>query len=435
MRLSIDSMSRCQYLLLLLLLPGCAGLRPVPVTQGAVPARLQQMELKVLRESDQFREKLKISGAIYQDPALEAYLNDLLRPLEPELPAGSPVHFQVKLVRDPTLNAFTLANGDLFFNTGLIARLSTADEFVFVAGHEMMHVLNRDLAYLAYDMGRKTITWKLADLVVTPATAVFGVAGVGELGTLTLYAASVTGYGRERERAADAQGLEAMRKAGFDGRHAINVFTTFMEEEQLYQKRFGVSFLSSHPDNKARQEAVRAALGSETDLSQSWPVDERFLSVTHNLRLVNAAADIQLSRCHHAEQELRVLLARAPEDAQVHYLLGETYRAIAENPERLKREVRTDVWREIKAQAARPIDKTYWMERAADAYETANATDADFPEAYRGLGLLANMRNEPERAVEYLKRYLQLAPQAKDRRFVNAMIAQLQAAPRPEGKP
>ena len=411
---------------LLVAVTGCATMPTVRLNQGAVQSSLQALEADVLEESRRFKEQLEASGAVYERPELQSYLEGLLQPLAPQHAEAGRYRFSLNVVQDPTLNAYTLGDGSLYAHTGLIARLRTAEQFAFVMAHEIGHVMNRDLVYFTDALHRKTIAAKLTGLIVTPALAAVGAGGLGELGLNTVYVASVNGFGRERESAADQEALATMRRLGLDEREALRVFEAFLAEHERYDRGIEVSFLSSHPSNEERLKTARIFMGPKAlDVFTPEKVDHAFLDATQELRIDNAALNIKLGRLYHATEDLQIILRRTPQDARARFHLAEAYRLIAEDPEQLKRELSRKAWNEIK-DVADAEQHVYWQTRSFEEYQHALTADPNWAEPHRGLGLLQVAQGKPREALQSLQRYLELAPNAKDRRFVLSQIARLE---------
>jgi len=272
---------------------------------------------------------------------------------------------------------------------------------------------------------------KLTGLVVTPALSVVGLGGLGELGVGLAYAASVTGYGREREALADQESLKTMQRLGFDEREAVRVLQAFLAEEERYQKGMEIGFLSSHPSNEARLADIKALMGPKAlDLFSPEVADEAFLGATQQLRIDNAALNIQFGRPYHAVEDLQIILRRSPNDVWARFHLAEAYRLIADEPKQLREELSAKAWQEIK-QIAEGEQKPYWYSRAHEEYQRALELDPRFPHPYRGMGLLRAAQGQSDQAVKYLHRYLELSPQAKDRRYILSLIARFAPAQSP----
>lgn len=410
-------------------LAGCATMPSVRLTEGAVQEPLQALEDEVLEDARQFKERLDASGAVYEQATLQTYLEGLFQPLiPPEIRTESRYRFTLKVAQDPTLNAYTLGDGSIYVNTGLIARLKTSEQFSFVLGHEIAHVINRDMVYFTDSLHRKTITAKLAGLVITPALSAIGFGGLGELGISAAYLASVNGYGRERETAADEEGLKTMRRLNLDEREAMRVFDTFDQEHERYDRGIELGFLSSHPSNEERLKAVKTFMGPKAlDVFTPEKIDTIFLDKTQDLRIDNAALNIKLGRCYHAVEDLQIILRRTPEDARARFQLAEAYRLIATDPKKLKDELSRQAWAEIEDIADRE-QESYWQSRALEEYQKALQYGPDFTDPHRGLGLLRLAQDDKIQALSHFQRYLELSPNAKDRRFVASQIERLRNA-------
>ena len=66
-------------------------------------------------------------------------------PHPPGMAANPAVRYRVRVIEDPTLNAFAYPHGSLYVHTGLLARMENEDQLATVFGHEMTHVENRHM--------------------------------------------------------------------------------------------------------------------------------------------------------------------------------------------------------------------------------------------------------------------------------------------------
>src|SRR6185369_18100131 len=82
----------------------------------------------------------------YEDPALESYLQGVVTRMTPKgMAANTAVHYRIRVVEDPTLNAFAYPHGSIYVHTGLLARVENEDQLATVLGHEMTHVERRHM--------------------------------------------------------------------------------------------------------------------------------------------------------------------------------------------------------------------------------------------------------------------------------------------------
>jgi predicted Zn-dependent protease len=97
----------------------------------------------------------------YDDPLLEDYLARVADRLVPESmrAAGGPA-FKVRVLRDPTLNAFAMPNGHIFVHTGLLSRLHNEAQLATILGHEMTHVSHRHALKLSRDARQEPVPYE-----------------------------------------------------------------------------------------------------------------------------------------------------------------------------------------------------------------------------------------------------------------------------------
>lgn len=411
-----------------LLAGGCASAPIIQVGEGPLPAKLQQEETKIFKQVRQEIKLLGEKGALYNDPALEAYLNEIGQQMVPAGRASSEIVYRFRIVRDPTLNAFAFPTGDIFVHTGLLSRLQSEGEVADVLGHEASHVYRRDTLYRFIDMKQKTIAWKISDLLLTPALTVVGAGGITELGLGLVYATSVTGFSRGQEARADLDGLEQLVAAGHDPHEGIWAQERFLAEEEKYRQGPEIFFLASHPNTRWRKEEKEEWLKARgISPHSSHSADVRYMAMTAGLRKENARLNLQMGRCHHALDDLEPISRSGQEDAQTWALIGECYRQMADDPGAVKEELHPKAWKEL-ADVKEEALKVQWRQKALEGYQRAMNLNRQLAEPYQGLGLLLAAQSKQPEAIQNLRRYLELSPQAKDRRFVMSQIERLEKA-------
>lgn len=401
----------------------CVGCATVPVTriaEGPVPARLRTLDAQVLEEARQFEQLLEQRGAVYENPALARYLQTIADRLLAAYPPTVRSGIRYRVVRDVSLNAYALAHGTIFLTTGMLARLENADQLALVMSHELSHVLNRDMLAFTQDLHHKAVSAKLTGLLF------FGM-GEGVAGRIAQTALS--GYAQEHERRADAESFVAVRRAGYDLQQAAHALHLLMEDETAYRQPREWAFLRDHPATEQRLAVVRTELqlpaGAALAPSQPQPA---YHAVTEPLRDANVVLHQRLREYMHAVAVAEDLVRRHPADARALCALGDTYRLMAEDPDAVEEELSPAAWRQHAGDQSRAALVAHWRRNARHSYRQALAIDADAPEAYRGLGLLASAEQAREDAVRYLKGYLQRRPQAPDHRFILRHLQRLRNA-------
>jgi predicted Zn-dependent protease len=116
-----------------LLVCGCAVAERKPASDGL----LANDDEKLLWQQAQAEQKaLNDSALIYRDNQLEAYLNSVVRRLQPpDLP--SRLSFKIVVVRDPYFNAFAFPNGVIYIHTGMLARMDNEAQLAALLAHEI----------------------------------------------------------------------------------------------------------------------------------------------------------------------------------------------------------------------------------------------------------------------------------------------------------
>lgn len=195
-------------------------------------------------------------GGEYSDPKLERMVARVVGTLtlDPENPTQT---YRITILNSPNINAFALPGGYLYVTRGLLALANDSAEVAAVIAHEMAHVT----ANHGVQRQQKEAEEVLASQVVSDVLS----SSSGDT-----KAASVRGklrmaqFSRNQELEADAIGIRAMARAGYDPFAAAR----FLQSMAAYSNSRSVTgagdgtldFLSSHPSTPQRIElALRHA--------------------------------------------------------------------------------------------------------------------------------------------------------------------------------
>ncbi|HET7340214.1 MAG TPA: M48 family metalloprotease [Methylomirabilota bacterium] len=321
--------------------------------------------------------------SLEDDPALLAYLTDLGRGL-----GGASV--TVHVVRDPTLALFALPDGHVFVHTGLLAAMDDEAQLAAVLAHEIAHVLAGD----ALEAGepRPPAPSLGGGAAASPTARV-----IHALDLRLVARAAMTGYGRRRERAADAASLAVIMRRGWDPSEAPIAYERLAARAAEDEGR-EVFLLGNRHRLAERVESCRPLVTTMLTAMTSTVLrknSEAFARVWPPLLRANGEAEMRRGDFARAQPELERALAAAPDDARSLLALGDLHRL------RAQRAVSAD---------ARAVD----LALAHDAYARVLTTGAAPADVHRRLGLLYYDEREPVRAREELERYLALAPGAAD---------------------
>ena len=391
------------------------------------PYRPAADERQLWSDAEQEEEKLAKLGKRWDDPLLEEYLSSVAAKLVPEeaRQAGAPA-VRIVVLKDPTLNAFTMPNGKVYVHTGLLSRLQNESQLAMILGHEVTHVTNRHALKFNRDPRNKQIFFTMAGIAAALGVAVApgqpprqGYYVSAEvlrttsniflgLGLQLAFIAAVNGFGRDLEREADREGLERMVAAGYDPREAPRVFE-LLRDDHGDGSRLEDFFFGNHPRLDERIANTRELLETHPpppDASVLAANVEDFALRTRTVVRENAALDIRAGRFELAKAQLDRVLRLAP-DPTTHLYVGDLYRLQAQR-------------------AKNPADKPLLLGQAREAYERAAQLDATFPDPFRQLGLLYYQSKDPEKAMAAFRAYLGLKPDAPDARRIKEYLVELE---------
>jgi predicted Zn-dependent protease len=411
---------------LVLFSTSCVSTRLPPISSQGRSFEPLRDERALWEESRAEEGKLLEEVRLYQDSRLDAYLERVVSRLNPPaMAANGQVLYKVRVIEDPTLNAFAYPHGSIYVHTGLLARMEDEDELATVLGHEMTHVENRHLLRYQRSAHNKEIGLAIAGVAAAVIVAVaegdaldhgqwgkaeaidfFGNLLVG-LGLQLAFVASVEGYGRGLEAEADDGGFTKMAAAGYDLRQAPKVYEALLDDQGEPQK--GVAFFfSSHPRLSERVAASKAYLaGHPGSPERVAGRDDDFVRALQPVVREDARMNLDMGRLKVAEAEIAKARAWNPEDPRVHFLKGRLRLAQAGAEKELEAGGRL-------------------RDEAENAFRSAIELDAKYPEPRRELGRLLDARKDYRGACAQFRRYLDLDPEADDLDTVLDRVAELE---------
>lgn len=323
------------------------------------------------QEAAEFDLALARAGKINTDPALNAYLQGIMNRLYPEFKD----HIKVRLLNAQHINAFALPNGSVYVNAGLVARFQNEAQLATVLAHEGAHFTHRHSLQQA-ERVRNAAAFAL----------VVGMLGVPLAGDIVALS-SMFGFSREHEREADQIGYQRLIAAGYAPRESIKTFQHLQAEIKAADIKEPF-FFASHPRLQER-------IDNFTALSQNHPdgeiAHERFVENTASLRLASLAADLTAYRYKQIILVLGNPDSRREYPPEAAYYLGEAYRLRNETGD---------------------------ADLAEREFRLAIETAPRFAPTHRALAYLLYKRGDKAAASPLFRRYLELAPDAADRGYV-----------------
>jgi predicted Zn-dependent protease len=400
-----------------------------PISSQGGSFRPLRDEAALWEQSRDEEQKLLEKVRLYEDPLLDSYLEQVVDRLNPPGMAANPeIHYQVRVVEDPTLNAFAYPHGSIYVHTGLLARMESEDELATVLAHEMTHVENRHMLRYRRSEHNKGVGLSIA--VIAAAVIIANAEGdalsdgdwgkasaldaLGELivglGLQLAFTASVSGYGRGLETEADEGGFRKMAAAGYDLRQAPKVYQVLLDDGGE-PRRMETFFFGSHPRLSERvEESKRYLAVHPVAVALRQERADNGDAFARRLRRVvrdDARLNIGMGRLKLAESELDRARALMPEDPETHFLKGRLRLAQA-------------------AADQSPASQRQLRREAEDSFLEAIELDPGRPAAHRELGLLLYERKQLADACVQLRRYAELAPEAEDVDHVQDYVLEMQ---------
>jgi beta-barrel assembly-enhancing protease len=363
---------------------GCVAstpIKPEEVAAGTGEAALAPTaeESRLWVQAEEFDQALKNSDALYRNDAVTRYVQGLMDKLYPEF-AGK-IHLGI--VRSPQFNAFALPNGSVYLNTGLLAKLDNEAQLATVLAHEATHFLHRHSLNQARNL--KSMS------VFAMGVALAGIPLAGDLIAIS----SIYGYSRNLEREADSNGYDRLRRSGYDVRESVTVFESMLKEVKALDIDQPV-FFSSHPRLQERIDSFKAL--SAKAAPGGFIGHDEYVNTMREVYVVDLETQLRLASYRSLIYLLEDPSRRAHYPPYADYFLGEAYRQRDDKDDRTKAEA---------------------------AYRKAMAAAPDYAPSYRALGVLLYQQKRHAEARPLLEQYLQRAPTAADRGYVDQYLSNM----------
>jgi predicted Zn-dependent protease len=178
--------------------------------------------------------------------------------------------WQITVFKSDQINAFALPGGNIGVYSGLLPVTQDGAQLAAVIGHEVGHVLAGH--------GNERMSEQYATqggLAVLSAFLGGSGAGAGAGGQAIMSALGVGAqvgillpFSRAQESEADLIGLELMAKAGFDPREAVKLWQNMSKASNGNSPN---QFLSTHPSNNNRIQALQAHMNKAMQLYRAAP--------------------------------------------------------------------------------------------------------------------------------------------------------------------
>ncbi len=370
------------FVLIPFLLGGCVTGGVRELNSAADASHLTEGEGRMWHEAGKMDDVIRKRSLTYQAPRMTAYVQGIVDRLYPEFKGT----VRVRLFNSPDLNAFVLPNGSIYVNIGLLGRMENEAQLATVLAHEVSHFK------FQHALKRRN-----------SVDAIF-VAGVGfevltgiPFASALLMNSVLSSYSQSQELDADEEGFRRLVAAGYDPEEAAKTFEILLQEVKTLDIDQPYMF-SSHPRLEERIASFQK-LAAESSRQGTQKKRGVFLRQTKQVR-----ADIleRYLAMHRYKTLIQMLESGSSTERYPDYspfYLGEAYCQRGEEDD---------------------------SQLAEKAYRQAMMAAPAYAPSYRGLGILQLKQRKNSQALGNLRKYLALAPDAADRKYVEAYIGSLQ---------
>ena len=206
---------------------------------------------------------LRAGVLLLRDADMEYALRQLA---EPVLSAAGLSSSQVRIlvIDDNTLNAFVVDARHIFIHSGLIMKLTTAEQLQAVIAHEAAHIAN---GHITRRLGNMRAARNAAGLGILLAVAAGAASGNPQAGAgLAIGAQSSAlrlflSHTRSEESSADIASVRYLTRAGIDPQGAVEVQEIFRGQEALSTSRQD-PYMRTHPVSADRLRALKGLVAA-----------------------------------------------------------------------------------------------------------------------------------------------------------------------------
>ena len=227
------------FLLLLVALSGCAGVRQ-QLGRSLVPPETEiELGRRLSRE-------IEAEQPVLPDSEIQRYAAEIGRPLVLASHRDRPgIRYRIRVLDDPRqVNAFAVPGGFIYLYSGLLLFAENEAEIAGVLAHEIGHVVGRHSAnQLATRFGLELLA--AIALGEEPALLAEAAADLAEAG-------GMAAFSRDDEREADRYGVAYTIAAGYDPGGLVTFFTKLLEAESGRRPGGFEKLMSTHPATAER---------------------------------------------------------------------------------------------------------------------------------------------------------------------------------------
>lgn len=183
-------------------------------------------------------DQYKIMEDNLADSAIQAIKTRLVTAID-----STPYRYEIKIIRNEQINAFTMPGGNIYVFSGLIQAADSPEEVAAVLAHEIGHAEKRHV-----------VTRLINDMSVT---AILSILSGGDPSMMAEILKSVLGnkFNREQEMEADKFALQLLETSRIPPKALARFFEKLTDKDLDYNE--DLEILMTHPHNNRRIEQAR----------------------------------------------------------------------------------------------------------------------------------------------------------------------------------
>lgn len=202
--------------------------------------------------------KAEENESIIRDAEIEEILTDITKPIF-KVAGLRPEDAKLYVINSETINAFTIGNGYIFINSGLLLKFENPLHLIGVLCHETGHIAAAHITRLISSLQNRSSNFIVAMLAGMIGSVITG--SPEAIAVILGYAMTderlFLRFSREQEFAADALAGSYAIKLGYDAKILTDVFDIFERMDILSGGSNLPVYIRTHPKSTDRTSALR----------------------------------------------------------------------------------------------------------------------------------------------------------------------------------
>lgn len=243
------------------LVSGCAPTRHTREGILSQELPLTVDDLAEIRSGEENHQKVLAFYTVYENPALNAYLN-LIASTIAEVSTRPHLPYHVVVLDSPEVNIFGGPGGFIYMTRGILDFVQSESEIAGLIAHEIGHISHRDYAQIPHESKIQLLYKGMLKGTELAKNS------IGTYGSAAHYGVKFLGqaaphisrrFGEDAEIVADDKGVSYLLKAGYDPR-GFQKFVDRLSKIPMDDVVRFVEYLNTHPPFQSRRDVLNGAI-------------------------------------------------------------------------------------------------------------------------------------------------------------------------------